>query len=105
MRVSYYKGAHLWVVCVCMELSVCVCEDTLLRSLLALGLIGRVRRGRRKWHSNDSLDRTGVFNSRKDGMWDMGEMKNACKILIGNTWSKDRLGISQCRSEIGILGS
>jgi len=30
MKVSYYKGAYLWVDCVGMELS--VCEDTLLRS-------------------------------------------------------------------------
>jgi hypothetical protein len=40
--------------------------------------------------------------------WDVGhigEMKNACKILIGNTWSKDRLGLPHCRSEIGILRS
>jgi hypothetical protein len=40
--------------------------------------------------------------------WDvehMGEIKNECKILIGNTWSKDRLGIPHCRSEIGILRS
>jgi len=38
--------------------------------------------------------------------WDvghMGEMKNAYKILIGNTRSKDRLGIPQCRSEFDIL--
>jgi len=40
MKVSYYSGVHLWVVSVGMELS--VCEDTLLTSLLALGLIGRV---------------------------------------------------------------
>jgi hypothetical protein len=30
MKVSYYKGVHLWVVCVGMELS--VCEDILLTS-------------------------------------------------------------------------
>jgi len=38
-------------------------------------------------------------------MGHMGEMKNAYKILIGNTWSKDRLGIAWCRSEFGILPS
>ena len=37
-------------------------------------------------------------------MGHMEEMKNAYKILIGKkNWSKDRLGVPQCRSEIGVL--
>jgi len=38
-------------------------------------------------------------------MGHMGEMKNVYKILLGNTWSRDRLRIARCRSEIGILRS
>ena len=37
-------------------------------------------------------------------MGHMGGMKNACKILIGYTWRKYRLGIPRFKSEIGILG-
>jgi hypothetical protein len=38
-----------------------------------------------------------------DGIsWTHGEMKDAYRILIGNTWDKDRLGIPQRRCEIGI---